>query len=85
MTNRGQQLEELLTVVFNKLREAEKLTEGKIDLEFMLSIVGSFIVAKENGKLEGEYKTPSELFEERVFTIVDDSTLVVEEIKDEGE
>jgi hypothetical protein len=79
---RGERLEGLMTTVFLTLREAEELTESKIDLEFMLSIVGSYIVAIEQGKLETEFKTPSAIFDERIFPIVDNSTLEVEEIED---
>ena len=80
--NRGQQLEGLLTTVFLGLKEAEQLTEEKIDLEFMLTIVGSYITAKENGKLSEDHKEPHEIFEERIFPIVDNSELTVEEIPD---
>lgn len=81
---RGEKLEGYITNVFLTLRQAEQLTEGKIDLEFLLNIVGSYIIAKEQGKLEEGHKVPSELFEERIFPIVDNSTLTVEEIQDEG-
>ena len=83
--NRGQQLEGLLTTVFLALKEAELLTEDKIDLTFLLDIVGSYITAKEKGTLDGEYKEPWELFEERIFTIVDNSELIVEEIEEDGD
>jgi len=83
---RGEQLEGLLTTTFLSLQEAEQLTQEKIDLEFMLTIVGSYITAKEKGTLEEEHKTPSEIFDERIFPIVDNSELTVEEIpEDEGE
>ena len=80
MQTRGEILEAKMTTVFLKLQEAGKLTEDKIDLEFLLSIVGSYITAKQQGKLAEEYKTPAEIFDERIFPIVDDSTLEVEEI-----
>ena len=81
--NRGQQLEGLLTTVFLGLKEAEQLTEEKIDLEFMLSIVGSYITAKELGKLDEGHKEPHEIFEERIFPIVDNSEITVEEIPED--
>ena len=83
--NRGQQLEGLLTTVFLSFKEAEQLTKGKIDLEFMLTIVGSYIIAKEEGTLGEEYKVPAELFEERIFPLVDNSKLTVEEIQEDGD
>ena len=81
--NRGQHLEGLLTTVFLSLKEAELLTEDKIDLSFLLDIVGSYIIAKEEGTLGEEYKVPAELFEERVFPLVDNSELTVEEIPED--
>ena len=77
---RGKELEGLLTTTFLSLREAEQLTESKINLEFMLSIVGSYITAKEQGKLEEGHKTPSEIFDDRIFPIVDNSEIKVEEV-----
>ena len=82
---RGQKLEGLLTTVFLSLKDAEQLTEEKIDIEFMLSIVGSYITAKEEGKLAEEFKEPYEIFDERIFPIVDNSELTVEEIEDGDE
>jgi len=80
---RGEQLEGLMTTVFLSLKDAEQLTKEKIDLEFILSIVGSYITAKEQGKLAPEHKVPSELFDERIFPIVDNSgEVTVEEIPD---
>ena len=84
MQTRGEHLEELLTTTFLSLREAEELTKAKIDLEFLLSIVGSYIITKERDELAEGFKTPAILFEERIFPIVDDSTIEVEEIEDEG-
>ncbi len=83
--NRGSELEGLLTTTFLSLREAEELTENKIDLEFMLSIVGSYITAKEQDKLVEGHLTPTEIFTTRVFPLVDDSVLEVEEVDAEGE
>lgn len=80
---RGIELEGLMTTVFLSLREAELLTDNKIDLEFLLSIVGSYITAKEQDKLEEEHKTPSEIFEERIFPIVDNSTIEKEQLDGE--
>ena len=82
---RGKQLEGLMTTVFLTLKEAEELTEGKINLEFMLSIVGSYITAKGEGKLDDDVLPPSQLFEERIFPIVDGSTLEVEDIEEDEE
>lgn len=82
---RGEQLEGLLTTTFLSLRESEVLTKEKIDLEFMLSIVGSYITAKETDKLADDAKKPYEIFDERIFPIVDESTLEVEDIPEDEE
>lgn len=79
---RGQRLEELLTVAFNNLQEAEQITEEKIDIPFLLNIVGSYITAMKEGKLAEDVLTPADLFTERVLPIVDNSELEVEEIED---
>ena len=83
MKTRGQQLEELLTTAFLSLRESEQLTKEKIDIPFLLNIVGSYITAKEEGKLEEGTQVPGSIFDERIIPIVDDSTLTVEDIEDE--
>jgi hypothetical protein len=83
METRGKILEDLMTTVFRQLQEAEKLTEGKIDLEFILTIVGSYLTAKDAGDLEDDVREPAELFEERIFPIVDGSTITVEAIEDD--
>ena len=82
---RGQQLEELLTVVFNNLQEVEVITEGKVSTEFMLNIVGSYLLSKKADKLAEGYMTPAEIFQERFIPIIDDSELTVEAIENEGE
>jgi len=81
--NKGQKLEELLTLVFNKLREAEELTEEKVDIQFCLDVVGSYIIAKETNQLAAEYSTPAQLFEDKIFKILADSAIDVEVIKEE--
>ena len=86
MDTRGEILEATMTTVFRKLQEAEEITEGKIDLEFMLSIVGSYLTAKDKGMLEEDVTVPADLFNDRIFPIVDNSEVTVEEIpEDEGE
>jgi len=82
MKERSIKLEELMTTAFNCLREAEDLTDGKIDIDFVLNVTGSYIISKEQGKLGEEYMTPAELFEENIFPIVDESELYIEEIED---
>lgn len=80
---RGEKLEEILTVVCNKLGEAGSLTENKADLEFMLSIVGSYLMTLKKGELPEDSKPPSVLFDERLFPILD-NVLEEEEIINNG-
>jgi hypothetical protein len=84
--NKGQQLEELLTTAFLSLRQSEQLTEEKIDIPFLLNIVGSYITAKEQDKLDADVKVPAVIFNERIFPMIEESTLVIEDIpQDDGE
>lgn len=82
MKQRSERLEELMTTAFNCLREAEDLTDGKIDIEFILNVTGSYLLSKEAGKLGEDYLTPAQLFEENIFPIVDESEVYIEEIED---
>jgi len=79
---RGYKLEELLTLAFDSLQEAEEITKGKIDIPFLLNIVGSYITAKNTDSLDDEARTPGEIFTERILPIVDNSELDVEVIPD---
>jgi len=80
---RGEQLEDLLTSAFNSMQEAEEITKGKIDIPFLLNIVGSYITAKKDGTLLENARAPGDIFEERIIPIVDESTLEVEVIGEE--
>jgi hypothetical protein len=83
---RGQELEYYLIEVAEYLGMAGNLTEKKADMEFLLGIVGSYLIAKEEGKIEEDTKTPSQIFDERLFPVLDEqSEIVVEEITDEEE
>ena len=81
---RGEELEAKLTTVFNTLQEVDVITEGKVSTEFMLNIVGSYLLSKEAGKLAEGYMTPAEIFDERFIPIIDASELVEEEIEEDG-
>lgn len=76
-------LEEELTKAFTALREAEEITEGKVDISFLLNVVGSYIISKENDKLGEDYYEPWELFEENIIPLVEESEVVVECIEEE--
>ncbi len=82
-TTSGKQLEDILTIVCNKLGRASVLTEGKADLEFLLGIVASYLLSRHRGKLGEDALPPSILFDERVFPQIDNFQEVeVEEIED---
>jgi hypothetical protein len=85
MEERGKKLERLLTEAFRNLQEAEEIVEHKVNIEFLFTIVGSYITANDDGKLSDDVRTPAELFEERIFPIVDGSTLEVEDIEEDEE
>ena len=81
--DRGEELEYYLTETAEFLGMAANLTEEKADMEFLLSIVGSYLIAKKEGNLEEEVKRPAELFNTNLFPILDNTEEVeVEEIPD---
>ncbi len=69
--SRGQQLEELLTTVCNGLGEVGSLTEEKADIGFLLSVVGSYLISKKQGKLSDDVIHPNELFDANLFPALD--------------
>ena len=83
--SRGELLEHYLTMVVEYLALAGKLTEKKADIEFLLSIVGSYEIAKEEGKLDEDVKPPSDIFDERLFPVLDGTEEVEVEVIDETE
>jgi len=82
MQTRGDILEAKLTTVFRELRAVEEITEEKVSTEFMLNIVGSYLLSKDAGKLAEGYTTPARLFDERFIPIIDESDTTEEEIED---
>lgn len=83
MDTRGKILEAKLTVIFNELEDVKKITEEKVSTEFMLNIVGSYILSKQANKLAEGYMTPAEIFQERFIPIIDEEDIVEEVIEDE--
>lgn len=77
---RGSKLEELLTTACNALGEIGSLTENKADVEFLLSVVGSYLISKKNGTLPEDAVPPNELFDTNLFPMLDEVSLEVEEI-----
>ena len=74
--DRGEKLEVLLTTVCNTLGEVGSLTDNKADIEFILSVVGSYLIAKKNGNLPEDAQPPSYIFNTSLFPILDGSTEV---------
>ena len=84
--DRGEELERLLTNICRGLGRVDNLTEGKADVEFVLGVVGSYLIAKDTGKLPDDTKPPSYIFNENLFPAIDNmEDVVVEEIPIDGE
>ena len=84
---KSQVLEECLTSICENLEDVSILTEGKANIEYLLSIVGSYLIGLKEGELDENTRTPAELFEESLFPTLDAiGTIEVEAIEeDEGE
>lgn len=80
---RGTKLEELLTTACNALGDIGTLTENKADVEFLLSIMGSYLISKKQETLPTDVVHPNELFDTNLFPMLDEAVLEVEEIEDE--
>ena len=82
--SKGEVLFMLMQDVCYTLGEASNLTEGKVDLEFVLSVVASYLISKEKGDLPDDVVTPSELFEEKIFKILDTVEVSKDEVPDDA-
>ena len=69
--DRGKKLEELLTTACEALGEIGSLTENKADIEFLLNVVGSYLISKNNNSLPEDVKHPYELFNDNLFPMLD--------------
>ena len=68
----GDMLETLLTDIIYNLGEAAKLTKNAVDIEFCLSLVATYVLAKEQGTLDGTEPDPAELFDKNIFERLND-------------
>jgi hypothetical protein len=75
---REEWLESLLTQVCYLLGDVGSLTKGNADIEFILSIVGSYLLSKD--KLPDDVRTPKELFGEILFPAIDSMEISKETI-----
>jgi hypothetical protein len=83
---RGQRLHTLLTSICYDLGEAFKLTDGKVDLAYLLSIEGAYLTSLKSGTLPDDVVHPDKLFDDSLFPTLDatkDDTIDVEVIEDE--
>jgi len=84
--DRGVELEEELTSICIGLGRVGNLTENKADTEFVLSVVGSYLMAKNTGKLPDDAKPPSYIFNENLFPAIDSmEDVIVEEIEEDND
>ena len=76
--DRAETLYALLEDIVYTLGDVATITEDKIDVDFLMMIVASYIVGKNSGDLDDDVKTPTQLFEERIIPIIDNTELEVE-------
>lgn len=80
----GEELELLLTNISRDLSRLAYLTEEKADIEFLLMVVGSYLISKEEGNLDADAVPPAELFDINLIpTIKAMEELVVEAVEEE--
>jgi hypothetical protein len=79
---RGEYTEILLTQVCYMLGDVATLTKGNADIEFILGIVGSYIITKDRGGLEEDTKPPGVLFDDILFPQIDTMEIKKEAIAD---
>jgi len=72
---KGEIMETILTDVCLALGEVGKLTHNAVDVEFCLSLVATYMAAKDQGTLDGTESRPSELFDENIFKNLEDETV----------
>ena len=81
---RGEYTEALLTQVCYLLGEVGNITKSSADMEFILGVVGSYILSKEQGKLPEDAKPPSYIFDDIMYPQIDTMELK-QELIEEGE
>ena len=83
--DRGERLEVLLTTVCQTLGEVGSITENKADVEFILGVVGSYLITKKKNKLPEDSRPPSYIFNTSLFPILDNSDEIKTEDIEDGE
>lgn len=85
-SERAIELEDHLIGVCNHLAEAQKLTYSKnIDVEYLLNVVGSYLMGVQEGQLDDSTEPPSKLFEESLYPALHNiDNEVIKEIDDDS-
>jgi len=78
----GMYVEDALANVSYSLASVYKITEGKIDVDFLLGIVGSYLIALNSDTLEEDTKAPYEIFDTTMVSAME-SYVEVEAIEED--
>jgi len=71
--------------ICNSLGECNNLTDNKgVDIEYLLSIVGSYLIGIKDGTLEEDVKPPEKLFIESLYPNIKELEVVKEQLNDEA-
>ena len=81
----GEFIEDALTNVCYSLASVAKITEGKIDTDFLLSIVGSYILAGEQGELEEGTDSPAGMFDTTMVDAMENFEVDVQKMEEAKE
>lgn len=84
--DKGKLLEDKLTSICHNLAEIGALTDHKADLEFLLMVVGSYLIGNQDGTLTDDVTQPHTIFTENLLPMLDNMEEVeVEEIEEDGD
>lgn len=75
----GEYTADLLTDVCMNLAKVGTITGGKANVEFLLSVVGSYLLAGKAGTLQEDAVPPGQLFDDSLFPALREMSLQVEE------
>ena len=80
-------LEDSLTNICNELAKAHQLLHNKsIDIEYLLTIVGSYLMGIQQGTLDKDTEPPSKIFELSLYpTLANMSDEIITEVIEEDE
>ena len=81
--DKGVRLENILTSICNDLGRVGNLTNNNADVDFLVGVVGSYLISKHEGKLGSDYKPPSDIFNDILFPQIESMELEVQEIAED--